>query len=191
MKKLFWIVSLVMLSSLAQAHVGLHDHHSFMDGVVHPFGFDHLLAMVAVGLWSARAMHGKAQLLGPVLFVLSLVAGAVAAHLSGIEWASAEYLIAASVIAFAVLILFPKTPVPLGFVLIVLAGLVHGWAHGAEAQEGGVFALYVSGFTLTTLVLHLLGIALGRQLVKIQSSWHWRTVSASMAAYGLYALGTL
>ena len=64
------------VASTAQAHTG-HGTHSLMEGLVHPFGLDHLLAMVAVGVWSVSALpQGKAWQ-GPATFLLALVASAV------------------------------------------------------------------------------------------------------------------
>lgn len=190
MKKLFWVLPLMTFTVAAQAHTG-HAHMSLMDGLVHPFGFDHLLAMVVVGLWSVRALQGKIQWFGPLAFVTSLVLGALFAHVSAIEWAFAEYLIAGSVVALASLMLLPNVSKVAGFALVVSAGLVHGWAHGAEAATGGVFTLYVAGFVLTTALLHGLGMLLGRGLLNIRAVWSWRTLGALMAGYGVYALSML
>lgn len=190
MKKIFWALPLMGFAAVAQAHTG-HAHLSLMDGLAHPFGFDHLLAMVAVGLWSARVLQGRTQLFGPLLFVLSLVTGALTAQVAGFEWAMVEYLIAASIVAFALLIAVPKVSKGLGFALIIAAGCVHGWAHGAEATAGGVFAMYALGFVLTTVVLHLSGVFAGQQLLRLKAAWHWRTISAVMAGYGVYALSML
>lgn len=190
MKKWLWILPLLAFSGLAQAHIGAepHSHLGFVSGVLHPLtGFDHLLAMVAVGLWSARSFTGKARLLAPLAFVGSLVAGALAAHISGVEWAFSETLIAGSVVAFAALILLPNIQKWAGFGLIIATGLVHGWAHGAEAT-GSVFALYVAGFTLSTAALHLFGVWAGTQLLRFKSEWHWRAISAGIAAYGVLLL---
>ncbi|MBS1175260.1 MAG: hupE [Burkholderiaceae bacterium] len=186
MKKMLWTLPLFFFASLAQAHVG-HDHVSFMDGLVHPFGFDHLLAMVAVGLWSARMFTGKSRFIAPMVFVSSLVMGASLAHFTGGEFALAERLIAASVVAFGALLVFPQISKGLGFGLIIGAGWVHGWAHGVEATVGGVFALYVAGFVLTTAVLHIAGVLAGTRLLAARV-WLWRAVGVAIGSYGALLL---
>ncbi len=186
MKKALWILPLFLFASLAQAHVG-HEHVSFMDGLVHPFGFDHLLAMVAVGLWSARVFTGNMRFIAPAVFVTSLVVGASLAHFTGGEFALAEQLIAVSVMAFGALLVFPQISKVLGFVLIAASGLVHGWAHGVEATVGGVFALYVAGFVLTTAVLHIAGVLAGTRLL-VARVWLWRVVGVSIGTYGALLL---
>ena len=66
---------LMGLAGAAQAHTG-HGTHSLMEGLAHPFGLDHLLAMLAVGVWSVSALpQGKAWW-GPATFLLALVASA-------------------------------------------------------------------------------------------------------------------
>ena len=189
MNKRWGILPLMICASAAQAHVGHGNHMSVLEGLQHPLGFDHLLAMLAVGLWSARALKGKMIALAPLAFMLSLVFGALFAHQSGGQFADAELLISVSVLAFAGLILMPNVSKSIGFLLIVSAGLVHGWAHGMEASANGLFSWYVSGFVGTTAVLHALGVLTGVQLLKLKdSNWQWRGLSAAIAGYGLYAL---
>ena len=188
MKKFGGLLVLLALSPLAQAHTG-HLHGSFMDGVVHPFGFDHLLAMLAVGLWASKSLTGMRQWLAPLAFVMSLLAGAVFSHLTGAAFSWTEGLIAGSVIAFAGLLVVPKVLQALGFALIVSAGVAHGFAHGLEATQGGVFALYATGFMLTTVALHVVGLLAGQRL--LTQNWQWQSVGAMMAGYGVYALGMM
>ncbi len=192
MKKYMWVLPFVVFANVAQAHVGHGAHLSLMDGLLHPFGLDHVLAMLAVGLWAARHEYAQSAWYAPLAFVLSLLVGAVVAHLTQWNFAWAESLIALSVILFAVLLLMPRLSLWFGFALIVPAGLTHGWAHGAEATQGGVFVLYVTGFVVSTMLLHVLGVLLGRRLLALRhATWGWHGVSAFMGGYGLYALMAL
>ena len=188
MKKLLSTLPLMMSAGLAQAHVDHAEHMRLMDGLVHPIGFDHLLAMLAVGLWSARAFKNRAAWLPMLAFVSSMVLGALLAHATGGGFTLAEQLISISVVALAGLVVMPNASKTIGFSLILSAGLVHGWTHGAEATQGGVFLMYMTGLVLTTVALHVTGVLAGIQLSRLKNQmWSWRTISTAVAAYGIYA----
>ena len=70
-------LSMLLAAGVAQAHPG-HGAHGLTEGLAHPLGLDHLLAMVAVGMWSAAALPARRALMGPAVFVLALLAGAAA-----------------------------------------------------------------------------------------------------------------
>lgn len=132
-------------------------------GLAHPVGgADHLLAMVAVGLWAAQA-GGRAAWATPAAFVLALVAGAGLA-LAGWPLPAVEPLILASVVVLGAAVALALRPAT-GAVLpaVALFGLAHGAAHGLEAPAAGL-AGYGAGFVLATVALHGLGYAIGRAL---------------------------
>lgn len=132
-------------------------------GAAHPLGgADHLLAMVAVGLWAAQA-GGRAAWAAPLAFVAALAAGAGLA-LAGWPVPAVEPLILASVVVLGAAVALALRPA-LGAVLpaVALFGLAHGGAHGLEAPATGL-AGYAAGFVLVTGALHALGFALGRLL---------------------------
>lgn len=146
-------------ASPALAHTGHGEVASFMAGLQHPvFGFDHLLAMVTVGLW-AGLVGGRSIWAWPASFVGSmLVGGALAA--SGVTLPGVELVIAASVVALGVAVALGLKPqIVLGAALIALLGLAHGHAHGLEAPETGSGLAYAAGFVLATAALHGLGLA--------------------------------
>lgn len=189
MKK--WVVfgGLSLCTGLAQAHTG-HGAMSFFDGLAHPFGWDHLLAMVAVGLWSARGFIGVARWIAPLTFVLCLVLGACLTRMSSFEWAAAEWLISLGVVVFSIILAFPKIPKFWGLMLIGCAGIAHGWVHGLEAAEGSVFAIYVLGFVLTSSLLHGVGVYFGSRLLSAQL-WVWRMLAVAMGSCGMWFLSTM
>jgi urease accessory protein len=170
----------------ALAHSGAEGHaHGLLNGLVHPVtGLDHVLAMLGVGVWSALAMPASRVLIAPLVFVAAMLAGA-AAGVAGLSFTAAEAGIAVSIIAIGLMIVsrieVPAAPAAL---LIGAFGVMHGYAHGAEA-EGGVLA-YMAGFTLTTAALHLTGIGLGRWLVN--STRVTRAAGAAMALAGFSLL---
>ncbi len=148
-------------ASPASAHVGIGETSAFAAGVTHPLGgYDHLLAMVAVGLWAA--LRGQQALwLWPLAFVGSMVAGG-ALGMNGIALPLVEHGILASVMALGLAVAFAmKAPLPMGAVIIGLAGLLHGYTHGAEAPSTGDGLLYAAGFVLATALLHGAGVGLG------------------------------
>lgn len=156
---------LLVLAGSAQAHTG-HGTSSLFSGLLHPLGLDHMLAMLAVGLWSVRVLPANRAWQGPALFMLALVAGAVLGLL-GFQVAGLEQLIALSVVLFGgMLILSVRTmPATFGLGVVALSAVAHGMAHGAEAPASG-FAAYALGFLLTTALLHFGGVAVGLGLRK-------------------------
>lgn len=132
-----------------------------MEGLVHPFGLDHLLAMVAVGVWSVSALPAHKAWQGPATFLLALVLSAVLGA-SGVTLPYLEHAIALSVVLFGAMLIVAAKPMPktFGLGLIAAAASLHGLAHGAETPATG-FAGYAAGFLLTTAVLHLGGVGVG------------------------------
>ena len=187
---------LMGLAGAAQAHTG-HGTHSLMEGLAHPFGLDHLLAMLAVGVWSVSALpQGKAWW-GPATFLLALVASA-ALGAAGVSVPYLEQTIALSVVLFgAVLVLAsraaPALPVAVGLGLIAAASSLHGLAHGAETPATG-FAGYAAGFMLTTAVLHIGGVGMGlaiRRWMGQRSGAVLGGLGAALGAAGLVLFGQL
>lgn len=173
-------------SFAAAAHTG-HDSGSLFAGLHHPLGLDHLLAMVAVGLWSTLALPAGRRWAGPAVFMLGLLAGAISGAF-GLATPLAEVGIAASVMLFAAMLLTPQAlPQSIGLGLLATAASLHGLAHGAELPAGASFTGYAAGFLLTTAALHGAGLGLGRTLVHAQA-WAWRAVAAGLGAAGLVLL---
>ena len=159
-KNTLFLIAACVLSTGASAHTG-HGIHSLMEGLTHPFGADHLLAMLAVGIWSVSALPARQAWQGPATFLLTLVLSAVLGA-SGFTVPYLEHAIALSVTLFGAMLILAAKPMPkaFGLTLIALAASLHGLAHGAETPETG-FAGYAAGFLLTTAVLHLGGVGIG------------------------------
>ena len=181
------------LAGAAQAHTG-HGTHSLMEGLVHPFGLDHLLAMVAVGVWSVSALpQGKAWQ-GPATFLLALVISA-ALGAAGVTVPYLEHAISLSVVLFGLMLIVAQRamPVVLGLGLIAAASSLHGLAHGAETPETG-FAGYAAGFMLTTAVLHISGVGVGLAIQRWLAERRGAVLGglgAAVGAAGLYLFGQL
>lgn len=165
-------LSLVAVSEAAFAHTG-HGTSGLVSGFAHPVaGLDHLLAMLAVGIWAALQPPSQAWR-GPAVFVTMLAAGALLG-LAGVGLPLVEPGIVASVVLFGALIVAGRSLAPAaGLLLIGGFALLHGHAHGTEAV--GAVAGYMAGFTAASALLHLVGYAFGR--------------TAGLVRYGIPATG--
>ncbi len=165
-QKLAIAATLFTIPTLSMAHTGM-ESTGLVSGLLHPLtGFDHLLAMIAVGLWAAR-MGGKALWALPITFVGLMILGAGLA-IGTVNIPFVEPVILVSVISLGALVAFDiKMPVLAGTVLVALFGMMHGQAHGLEIA-GATNTTYILGFATVTMALHLSGIALGKKLQRTQ-----------------------
>ncbi len=158
----FWSVAIYLcLATSAYAHTGEESANGFLAGVLHPLtGFDHLLAMVAVGIWGATLGRPLIWVL-PVAFPMLMVVGGILG-ITGVPLPYIESGIATSVIVLGLAIAAAwRAPVPVAVAIVAAFGVFHGYAHGAELPQSASPAAYVAGFVLCTGALHLAGIALG------------------------------
>jgi len=151
---------LLLAAGSAFAHPG-HDSSSFFSGFSHPLsGADHLLAMLAVGLY-AGTQKGAARWALPGAFVLSMILGALLAQM-GVAFPAVEAGIAASVLVLGLLIASAaRLPLALSAPVIGAFALCHGAAHYAEKGGAGL-ASFAAGFVLATAALHGVGYLLAR-----------------------------
>ncbi len=166
MKKLALAAALALLAAPAMAHTGHGGVSGLGHGLMHPIlGPDHLLAMLAVGLWSGYVLPNRFWL-GTAAFMSAMALGA------GISWAGLTYptvegVILGSVLVFGLLVLVARPDQSRAVTRAALAAVAvfasaHGYAHASEA-EGNVLA-YLAGFLIATAALHLLGVALARSV---------------------------
>jgi len=148
------------LVSPAFAHTGVGQTNSFASGIAHPLqGTDHVLAMLAVGLWAVFA-GGRAIWVWPMAFVGTMVAGFTAATL-GLQMPFVEPAIWSSIIILGLFVaLAVKAPVWLGAAMTGLFAFFHGHVHGTEAVSGSLIP-YAAGFALATAGLLAAGIWFG------------------------------
>ncbi|HEY9100464.1 HupE/UreJ family protein [Chitinimonas sp.] len=146
----------------ALAHSGVDHVHGFVAGFTHPlFGWDHLLAMFSVGVWSAQ-QGGRHVWALPLSFVATMAVGG-ALGMAGFSMGFTEAAIAVSVIAFGLLIAQARSlPTWLSALACSLAALAHGIAHGGELPQDGNPWGYAGGFLLATALLHCTGILFGK-----------------------------
>jgi urease accessory protein len=176
-------VALLFTPALALAHTGHAGDSGLWHGLVHPLGgLDHLLAMVAVGLWAAYA-GGRALWALPAAFVGMMLGGA-ALGFAGVALPLMEPLILASVVVLGLLVACNvRLPLLPGMALVALFGMFHGQAHALEMAANAGALSYALGFALVTAMLHLAGIGLGRTLMQGQGR---RLLGIGTATAGLF-----
>jgi urease accessory protein len=184
-------LSLCLLAGTSQAHTG-HGTSGLWEGLAHPGGLDHLLAMVAVGLWSISSLPSSKVVWGPATFMMSLVVGAVLGVM-GVTVPFLEHMISLSVVIFGIMLVLAqrKIPTALGLGGVALAAFFHGIAHGAESPQAG-FASYAAGFLLTTAALHLGGVMAGlyiRGFVPVKARVVLAGLGALCSITGIYLWG--
>ena len=152
---------LIIMAAVADAHTGVGSTMGFAHGFGHPFGgLDHVLAMVAVGLFAAN-LGGRALWLVPASFVGMMAVGG-ALGIGGIEMKFVEIGIAASVIVLGLAVALQwNLPVAGAMALAGFFALFHGHAHGAEMPTDASGLAYGLGFVIATAILHMIGIAIG------------------------------
>lgn len=162
MKFLAFVLLAVLIGPpTALAHVEQGQAACVLAGLAHPVsGLDHVLAMIAVGLWGAQ-LGAPALWYLPVTFPMVMALGGMAALL-GVPLPGVEIGIAASAILLGLAVMSELRP-PLAAAVVVVGvfGLFHGHAHGTELPPGQSALLYSLGFVVATGCLHGVGIALG------------------------------
>lgn len=150
-----------LIAGPALAHTGTGLPGGFFSGFVHPLsGFDHMLAMISVGLWGAFLGRPLVVAL-PVIFPTVMAFGG-ALGMANVKLPPVEIGIAVSVIVMGAVIAFAyRAPVWLACLIVAIFAIFHGYAHGQELPSAADPLGYSVGFVLATGLLHILGIALG------------------------------
>jgi len=149
-----------LASAPALAHTG-ESAGGFIAGLAHPvFGPDHVVAMVAVGLWGAF-LGAPAIVLLPIVFPMVMAFGGVLGIL-GLPLPATETGIAASAIVLGLMVLAAaRPPVWVAALLVGAFAIFHGYAHGRELPDDANAVAFAAGFVIATGLLHLTGIAFG------------------------------
>lgn len=158
--QLFLLIMLLCPASV-YAHVGSGGAGGFLIGMQHPIsGFDHVLAMIAVGLWGAQLGIPALWLL-PVAFPMMMAFGGMLGLL-GLPLPGVEVGIAVSAIVLGIMVCFEIKPALwISLVIVAFFAIFHGHAHGTELPAGQSGILYSMGFVMATGCLHGVGIGLG------------------------------
>jgi urease accessory protein len=188
MLRVLLAILLAVLPTAALAHAGGAEAHGFVHGFAHPVGgLDHVLAMLAVGVF-AFVLGGRALWLVPLSFVGMMAAGFLLG-LAGLELPFVELGIALSVVVIGAAAASGKPmPVVGAMALVGIFAVFHGHAHGAEMPADASGLTYALGFMLATASLHAAGIFGALGIAKLVGR-HGRP--AAQLAGGLFALGGL
>lgn len=183
--------AVLLSATAASAHTGATPSSGFLHGFLHPIGgLDHILAMVAVGLFAAL-LGGRALTLVPAAFVAAMAAGG-ALGVFGVGLPSVEIGIALSVVVIGGAVAFGRpVPTALAMGIVAVFAVFHGHAHGAEMPAAASGLAYGVGFVLATSLLHVAGIALGfgaAHLGRAQGVGATRLGGAALSLAGLVLL---
>jgi urease accessory protein len=176
------LLGFALAPALAQAHPG----HAGQEaggigwGLMHPFtGLDHLLAMVAVGLWAVQ-LGGRALWALPLAFVVAM-AGGSAIGMGGLNLPLVEPMILASALVLGALVAFSvRLPLLASVGVVALAAVFHGHAHGVEIPSGASGWMTAAGFISATGALHAAGLAGGLALQRLAKSRALRAAGAAI-----------
>jgi urease accessory protein len=187
MKKLTPLFLLV-LAAPAFAHSGEGVAGGFISGFLHPLaGPDHVIAMVAVGLWGAFLGRPALWLL-PVVFPLVMAFGGALGVL-GVPLPGVEIGIALSAVVLGAMVAFAvKPPLWVAAVIVGAFAIFHGHAHGTELPEAASPIAYSLGFVIATGLLHAAGIALSLVTRWSQGAKLVRACGVAIAALGVFFL---
>jgi urease accessory protein len=182
---------LVSLTGMALAHPGHGNASSLTHGFSHPLGgLDHVLAMVAVGLYAAL-LGGRALWLVPATFVTMMALGG-AGGAAGYTLPYTEIAIAFSVVALGLAVaLRLSLPTAAAMALAGAFAIFHGYAHGAQMPQDASGAAYAAGFMLATALLHGAGIAIGLLASRLAERGGLRAVQATGGAMALAGIAIL
>jgi urease accessory protein len=183
-----FVTALSLAPTLAHAHPG--HGLGFQSGLAHPVqGLDHLLAMIAVGLWAAQ-LGGRARWAVPAAFLCVMMLGNVLG-MAGAAVPFVEPAIVCSVVLLGLLVVTAaRLPLMMSMALVGGFALFHGLAHGAEVPTNASGLAYTLGFVLTTAAFHGCGLAAGAALVRFAKIPWLRFAGAAIAVAGtLLAIG--
>jgi urease accessory protein len=183
---LFVVIVILLLPGNASAHVRSGDAIGFVTGLLHPVsGLDHVLAMIAVGLWGAQLGQPAVWLL-PVTFPMVMALGGMLG-LMGIPLPGIEIGIAASAIILGIAVMREARPrLPVAAVVVALFAIFHGHAHGTELPEGENGLLYSMGFVVATGTLHATGVGIG-----LAHKWPWGQRALKLVGGGVAFAGLI
>ena len=179
---------LAIVPALALAHEETGQAAGFLSGLAHPVsGLDHVLAMIAVGLWGA-VLGPPAIWVLPVAFPLVMALGGLMGLL-GIPLPGVEIGIAVSAIVLGAMVLAElRPPLWLAAAIVAFFAVFHGHAHGRELPAGTSALLYSLGFVVATGLLHAVGILLGIAHRSAAGRHAVRVAGGGVALAGLFFL---
>ncbi|APO68545.1 HupE/UreJ protein [Rhizobium gallicum] len=178
------VTALLFSTGVAEAHVGTGGASGLAAGLLHPIaGFDHVVAMIAVGLWGAQLGKPAIWML-PITFPVVMAFGGFLGLL-GVPMPGVEIGIALSGILLGAAVLTEtRPPLVAAAILVGVFAIFHGYAHGAELPLGENALFFSLGFVIATGLLHAVGIVVG-----LLYQWPWGKVTVRAAGGAVGAVG--
>jgi urease accessory protein len=191
MSRLALSFATVLIASATQAHTGVGDTNGFTHGFEHPVsGVDHVLVMVAVGLYAAH-LGGRALWLVPLSFVSMMVVGG-AFGTAGIGFPIVEIGIGLSVVILGVAVASGfHMPTAAAMTMVGIFAIFHGHAHGTGMPESASGFEYGVGFVLATAMLHAFGIGIGLLIGRMSQSYGNRILQLAGSGMALAGIAIL
>lgn len=191
--RLAFLILFAAMPALAHAHTGAGPHlhglvsGGFGAGFLHPLtGLDHILAMIAVGLWAAQ-LGGRARWLVPATFVgLMSLGGVLGAAGAAVPFVEQGILLSVLVLGILV-VAAARLPMAASMGMVGIFALCHGHAHGAEMPETAAGLSYGAGFVLATAALHAMGIFAGVATQRLARA-EWTRLGGAAICLGGVAL---
>ena len=185
---LSFVIGIILAPSSAWAHGVNTTKGGFLQGLVHPIsGPDHVVAMVAVGLWGA-VLGPPALWVLPVAFPMVMAFGGLLGFL-GIQIPGIEIGIALSAIVMGIMVAIECRPALwISAVIVSIFAIFHGYAHGLELPAGRNALQFSLGFVIATGLLHLIGILLGEARRRPRGIAVVKIVGGAIAITGIYLL---
>jgi urease accessory protein len=189
--RLILAAALALLPTAALAHTGPGDAAGFVHGFMHPGGgIDHILAMVAVGVF-AYVLGGRALWLVPLSFIGMMAVGFLLG-IGGIDVPFVELGIAlSSVVIGGIAALGRPMPLVLATAIVGLFAIFHGHAHGAEMPADASGLMYALGFMAATALLHIAGIAAATGVAMVAGRYGKPIAQAAGAVFAFGGVGVL
>lgn len=151
-------ISIVGSSLPAAAHSGNSPANDFLTGLIHPLsGIDHLVPMIALGIWAA-VMGGRSLWLLPMTFLSAMAMGGSLGQMNMPLPLTEPVIVASAVILSVFAVLRLRFDQWLTVALTCVFAIAHGHAHGMELPAQTSFLLYGIGFVAATAALHMSGI---------------------------------
>lgn len=177
-------IALFLTGATAQAHTGEGMQGGLLSGFTHPlFGWDHVVAMVAVGLWGAFLGRPAIWIL-PVVFPVVMAFGG-ALGVRGVPLPAVEAGIALSGVVLGLMVAMAvKARLWIAAVIVGAFAVFHGHAHGTELPDAASPYAYALGFVVSTGLLHLAGIAFGSLTARPWGGYAVRAAGLAIAAVG-------
>lgn len=189
--RLILALLLALIPTAAFAHTGVGDTAGFIHGFEHPIGgIDHVLAMVAVGVF-AFVLGGRALWLVPLAFVGMMAVGFLLG-IAGTEVPLVELGIAlSSVVIGGTAALGRPMPVILAMAIVGVFAIFHGHAHGAEMPTDTSGLMYALGFLVATALLHIAGILAAMGVARLVGKYGRPVAQVAGGAFALGGIGVL